>query len=259
VIVSRWLDALNGVPWNSKATFFWSHDLPQPGEFRLTAHKIVFLSEYHRKTWPVPDDAVEIIGDGVDLGLFQNGGDHDRDANRLVWVSNPDRGLPIAAHIFQQVRKRWPDLELHVFGRSAVYGWSDEVEAPFLPRLSDMENVFMHPPLARYALAAELRKAWAVFYPTHWPETYCMATLEAQASGTPVIAPPIAALPETVKGGVLTYDFLNAISQLRNKRRWERLSKLGIEWATENTWDIRARQWIELAERIINAQDNIVH
>jgi glycosyltransferase involved in cell wall biosynthesis len=80
-----------------------------------------------------------------------------------------------------------------------------------------------------------------------------MIGLEAQAAGAPVICPPLAALPETIKGGILTHDFLNAISQLRNKKRWDKLSQAGIEWAEQNTWDIRADQWVHLAEEVINA------
>jgi glycosyltransferase involved in cell wall biosynthesis len=252
VLVSRWVDALNGITWNWKAGFFWSHDMPQQ-MIELRCNKVVMLSEYQALHWATDPDNTVLIGDGVDLGLFQNGGASDRDSNKLIWGSNPDRGLAVAARIFQEVRKRWPDLELHVYGRSAVYGWTDEIEAPFLPREEDMENIIMHDPLPRYALAAELQSAWALFYPTFWPETYCMIGLEAQAAGAPVICPPLAALPETIKGGILTHDFLNAISQLRNKKRWDKLSQAGIEWAEQNTWDIRADQWVHLAEEVINA------
>jgi glycosyltransferase involved in cell wall biosynthesis len=75
-----------------------------------------------------------------------------------------------------------------------------------------------------------------------------MAALEAQSVGTPVIASPYGGLLETVKGGILSYDFLNAVSQLRNKRRWEKLSVAGIEFARENTWSRVADKWLEEAK-----------
>jgi len=251
VVVSRWVEATTPPkPWKTRVLFFWSHDMPQ-GRVHVTAHKAVFLSEYHKAAWGIPDSI--IIGDGVELDMFDNIGDVERNPMKVLWVSNPDRGLPLAANIFQKVRKRWPDLELHVFGRSSVYGWDAATESPFLPRRGDMQNVFMHEALPRYSLAAELKTAWCVFYPTWWPETYCMATLEAQAAGTPVICSPNGALPETVKGGILTYDYLNAFSQLRNVRRWHKMSEAGYEWAKLNTWDIRAAEWNKAAEDIINA------
>ena len=254
VLVSRWIDALNGVDWKTNIRFFWAHDLPQQHQ-ELKCNKVVMLSQYQASHWGTDPAYTVLIGDGVDIDLFRNGGDSNRDPNKLVWISNPDRGLAIAARIFQEARKRWPDLELHVYGRSSIYGWTDDIEAPFLPKDADMENVFLKASLPRYALAAELRTAHAVFYPTFWPETFCMATLEAQAAGTPVICPPLAALNETVKGGILTHDFLNAISQLRNKRRWEKLSKLGVEYAEQNTWDIRAKQWINLSQEVADANN----
>jgi len=249
VVISRWVEAAQN-EWNAKAIFFWSHDMPQ-GPINVRAHRIVFLTMTQLYAHHADPGACFLIGDGVEMSMFDNLGELERNPNKVIWAANPDRGLPLACRIFQQARKRWPDLELHVYGRSSVYGWTPETETPFLPRPEEMENVFMHDPLPRYALAKELKTAWAYFYPTWWPETYCMATLEAQAAGTPVICSPYAALTETVKGGILSYDFINAFSQLRNKRRWEKLSKAGVEWARENTWKHRAQEWITAAKTII--------
>jgi len=252
VLSSRWVEAL-GAPWNTKVKLFWTHDLPQVPTLNINAHKAVCLSKFHAGAWQLPSESVEIIGDGIELTHYRSILKmEERNQNKVLWISNPDRGLALAAKIFQQVRQRWPDLELHVYGRASVYGWPPEQELPFLPRRDHMQNVFLHDPLNKMGLARELGTAWAVFYPTFWPETYCIATLEAQAAGTPVIASPYGALNETVRGGILTYDFLNAFSQLRNKRRWTKLSETGREWAIANTWDVRAEQWIKLVEEVSN-------
>jgi glycosyltransferase involved in cell wall biosynthesis len=198
---------------------------------------------------------VRIIGDGVDLSLFQ-GSDAVRNENILVWTSNPDRGTALAAKIFAEyILPKWPDLELHIYGRAAVYGWPPESEGPYLPREEHMTNVFIHEPLTKAGLAKVLRESWALFYPTYWPETYCIAALEAQAAGTPVVASPYGALIETVQGGVLSYDFPNAISQLRNKNRWEKLSQAGKEFAATRDWDLVADDWITvMEEELANGQ-----
>jgi glycosyltransferase involved in cell wall biosynthesis len=229
---------------------------PGPIADGIRANKVVCLSEFHADAWRLPREVVAIIGNGVDLALYWGSETMPRDENRVLWTANPDRGLPLAAKIFvEEILPRWPDLELHVYGRSSVYGWPPENEGPFIPRIEHLRNshIVMHDPLTKAGLANELRRAWAWFYPTWWPETYCIAALEAQAAGCPVIASPYAALNETVEGGILTYDFVNAFSQLRNKNRWEKLSEAGKEHAKARDWSNRADQWIALIEETIAA------
>lgn len=246
VVSSRWREILEQVSWNTQVKTMWFHDMYYGDWRNFFVNLAVYLTEFQRASWGMTEDNSVLIGNGVDLSLFR--GKVERSENKLVWISNPDRGLALAAKIFQEIRKRWPFLELHVYGRASVYGWGPEAEGPFLPRPEHMENVFLHEPAKKSVLARALQEAWAMFYPTYWPETYCIAALEAQAAGCPVIAPPFGALTETVKGGILTYDFLNAVSQLRNKGRWEDLSAAGIEFAARNSWDHRANEWRGLIE-----------
>lgn len=249
-ISSRWKEILDYSPCPVK--IIWMHDMPGYTVPNLNAHLAVFLTEAHANAWGAPLDhpAITIIGDGVDLSLFT--GREDRDENMLVWISNPDRGLYVAAKIFvDEILPRWPDLRLYVYGRAAVYGWGDEAETYFLPPREWVEKglVVLREPLPRLALAHELKRAWAMFYPTFWPETFCMAALESQAAGTPVITSPTAALVETVKGGILTNDFVNAVSQLRNANRWQKLSAQGQEFATKHSWAQIALRWEKAIEQ----------
>ena len=77
-----------------------------------------------------------------------------------------------------------------------------------------------------------------------------MAALEAQAAGTPIVCSRYGALPETVAGGIPTFDFVNAISQLRNKNRYKKLSEIGMEYAQGKDWDDRAVEWVDLIEQV---------
>ena len=249
VVSSRWPDVLQW-PWKTDKRAIWLHDLPQPNmDIGFKAHLVVMISEFQLGAYNLEfrdgsKSRAVIIGDGVEQSLVNNIAKQERNENILLWVSNPDRGLALAAHIFNKhIHPRWPELEFHIYGRHQVYGWDKSQEEPFMPRRNEMDNIFLHDSLARPSLFKAISRAWAIFYPTFWPETFCMATLEAQALGTPVIASPFAALNETVKGGVLSYDFLNAISQLRNPQRWKKLSLAGVQFAQECTWDKRAEQW----------------
>jgi len=252
VLSSRWREIIQDVSWDTDTTAIWFHDMYH-GDWRgFIVKLVVYLTKFHRDAWAMTEENSNIIGNGVDLQLFDYS--IERNPNKLVWISNPDRGLALAAKIFQEARKKWPDLELHVFGRAAVYGWAPEVEAPFLPRPQHMENVFLHEPVKKSVLAKELLSSWAMFYPSYWPETYCIAALEAQAAGTPVICSPLGALNETVKGGILIPDYLNAISQLRNVNRWNKLSAAGKEFAMRSSWEQRANEWVHLVASSLEAK-----
>ena len=252
LVSSRWTEVLTW-DWQVGSRFFWTHDTPHTAN-KIYADKAVFLTEFHTQTWQLSDkNFVRIIGNGVDMSLFL-GPEIERDSNKLIWTSNPDRGLPIAAKIFQKIRNSWPDLELHVYGRAAVYGWEPEYEAPYLPRPKHMENVFIHEPLNKAALAVALRESWAWFYPTFWPETYCIAALEAQAAGTPCVTVPYGGLNETVRGGVLQFDFKNAISQLRNKSKWQKESHEGLAFAKTRDYSLVADEWLAMFEEVLNGK-----
>jgi len=243
-ISSRWIEVLGLIPCQHRV--LWLHDMPQQLNIsRLPCESVVCISKFQRHAWGFreADPSVHVIGDGADLTLFS--GREKRRDNRLLWISNPDRGLYIACKIFrEQLLPRWPDLEFHVYGRYSVYGWPEESERWHLPPPSWLgDNIFLHEPLPSLGLARELMRAWALFYPTFWPEVFCMAALEAQAAGTPVVTSPVAALPETIVGGILTEDFPNAISQLRNKNRWQKLSVAGQEHAALYDWARLAQRW----------------
>ena len=247
-ISSRWVEILGAIPPSQvKQRILWLHDLGVGGT--LACDKAVFLSEYHRERMlqGLKINGAYVIGNGVNLADYEGyvplG---DRVPGKMLWTSNPDRGLHVAARILQNLRKRWPELTLHVFGRAAVYGWDQGQEVPYYPAAADMEGVVFHEPVSKTRLALELKTAWALFYPTTWPETYCIATLEAQAAGTPVIAAPFGALPETVKGGILGYDFEDAVEGMMVDNTWENYSTAGIEHASTRDWDDRAREWEDM-------------
>jgi len=251
-VSSRWPEVLRNSTQNVLKVL-WLHDMPSP-QPSAPIQYVVCISEFQKAVWnfgPDSEGRVFVIGDGVDTSNFS--GYEDRSTTDLVWISNPDRGLWLASKVFvEEVIPRWPDLRLHVYGRAAVYGWGPSAERLHLPFPEWCEGddppIVLHRPLPRLALARELMRAWAVWYPTFWPETFCMAALEAQCAGTPVITTPVGALQETVKGGVVQHDVVNAISQLRNVGRWNKLSEAGKAHSKQFSWAAVAVQWEKMFE-----------
>ena len=244
-----------------KTCIFWSHDLIAPDQIPYAygidrvnvgewgADAFVALTPFHAAMsrvlqWPI---GPSIIHNGIDPELFK--GEEERDHNRLIWTSNPNRGLMNGIRLFRTLRKDLPELELHVYGRSSVYGWTsgtDPMHEHYYLPYRDEPGVFLHDPLPKHLLARELMKSHALFYPTSWPETFSLAVLEAQAAGTPVITPPYAALPYTVQSNPLDWDTTKLFYYLQDPQNWELSSLRGKEFAAKLTWATAADAWEEL-------------
>jgi glycosyltransferase involved in cell wall biosynthesis len=261
------------VTWATRAPLriLWCHDMPQgplPKPFDLYVFVSNFQANLTTRLGFADSKRVRIAQNGVDLRFFRaasprsSGFAVDHVAT-LAWLSNPERGLWHAARILELVRQAYPNAELHVFGRNSIYGWNAESEHVYYPEdatpqdliaLGDASPIKVHEAQPRPALAECLRSMDLVVYPTWWPETFCMAALEAQAAGVPVVATQLAALPETVKGGLLVpgcpgvddYDRRFAqmvVHLLRDDKTYQRLSRAARAYAETMDWSQHALQW----------------
>jgi len=261
VVVSRWEDIIPHVQANPavRRLIFWSHDFLPSSRVEAVFDRVeayVTVSMFHAGvTFGVeyeqafPRCTPAIMENGVDTSLFTGG--EERDPNRLIWASNPNRGLFVATRYFREMRKRFPKLEFHIFGRSSVYGWnmaSDPMhELAYLPPI-DEPGIYLHDPLPKPALARELMKSFAMFYPSTYAETFSIACLESQAAGTPVITTPFGALVDTVQGGIQTWGpqsngFQDCIETLRDPEQYELASLRGKDFAAKHDWAIIAGGW----------------
>ena len=113
--------------------------------------------------------------------------------------------------------------------------------------------------------AEELLKSRLFVYPSHaaskfefFAETFCIAALEAQTAGTPVVASARGALNETVvnggtgvliNGDPFSAEFQSefarvAVNLLKDPVRWDQMSSAGQKWARDNfRWGDIAREW----------------
>jgi glycosyltransferase involved in cell wall biosynthesis len=255
VVVSRWREALFAIEPDLdriKRVIFWQHDIAYLAAMRdiyTQANALVQLTPWHaavcQYSWPERKGLHEaVIPNGVDLSLFE--GKEERVPGRLIWTANPNRGLPSAVRLFRKIRAKHPEMELHIYGRAAVYGWDPVSEIMYLPQ-ADEPGVFVHDALPKKELARELMKAWAWFYPCHWMETFSIAALEAQAAGTPVISTPYGALVNTVSGGVLDWNVEQTVDDLMaDPEYWELLSLRGKDFAANLDWDRVSDVWNSL-------------
>jgi glycosyltransferase involved in cell wall biosynthesis len=120
----------------------------------------------------------------------------------LAYTSTPYRGLNLLLAAFPLLRTRWPEAQLRIYSSMGVYQ-QPEANDPFRQYYREsraMAGVTYVGSLSQPALAAELRSASFLAYPNTFPETYCIAAVEALAAGLQVVSSELGALPETTEG-----------------------------------------------------------
>ncbi len=145
-----------------------------------------------------------VTGNGVDLEDFDCPPLSER-KRQIVYTSTPFRGLSYLLNYFPEIRRRVPDATCVVLSGMQVYGQSSEDDRRQFQEVYDLARqpgVTLHGPLPRGPMAAILAESRVLAYPNTFAETYCIAALEAQASGLPVVTTSWAGLKERVQDGV---------------------------------------------------------
>ena len=127
----------------------------------------------------------------------------DRDPDLLVYLSAPIRGLRTFESLWPQLLKRRPTLKLAVYGDHTLVQFHGEDQpkiAAMLRRIGALPNVELRPSVGKVPLAAALRHAAMLCYPATYPETACLAAVEAMAAGCLCSVTGIGGLPETTAG-----------------------------------------------------------
>ena len=180
----------------------------------------------------------------------------------LVYTSAPYRGLDVLLAAFPAIRAVIPGTRLRVFsGLSTTRGGPDDNRYTDLHRQClTTDGVDYIGPVSQPELARSLRDAAALAYPSTYPETSCIAAMEAMASGAIVLTTRLGALPETLAGfggmiepggdsAILAANFANITIKTLN---WMRTNpdqaaaarRAQIAYVHKNyTWPSRALEW----------------
>jgi tetratricopeptide (TPR) repeat protein len=122
----------------------------------------------------------------------------------LAYTSTPFRGLELLLDAFPRIRQAVPGTIRKIFSSMQVYQIPQaEEEARYgtlYRRCRETEGVEYIGSLPQPELAGQLRAASVLAYPNTFAETYCIAVLEAMASGCRIITSDLGALPETSAG-----------------------------------------------------------
>lgn len=186
-------------------TYLWCHDLMTPGcEYVHNFDYIFALSPFHRNYMNalqgIPEEKILLTRNGIKPERFKNKR-HEKNPNKIVFPSSPDRGLAEAIYIVEKARKTLPDLELH-----AYYGFENLRSCGLAPLADKLEDLIKDRPWVKYhggvdqgTLAKEMGEAVVWLYPAVFIESFCITALESVCSGVYPLVRDIGALPDTLR------------------------------------------------------------
>lgn len=116
-----------------------------------------------------------------------------------VYVGSTPRGVLHLPAIWPQLQAAFPDLRLRIFCSPAI-GQDTALNAALAAQLRAMPGVEHLGMVGQPELLQNLRSASFFLAPNPYPETSCIALMEALAAGLCSIVTARAALPETAQG-----------------------------------------------------------
>jgi glycosyltransferase involved in cell wall biosynthesis len=247
----------------------------------------VLVSDWHRASMVgelgLAPEATHVVRNAIGPrfeGLFGSAQElleAKRGPARVVYTSTPFRGLDVLLHAFGEVRRRHPAAVLDVYSSMAVYqvAAADDPCAGLYADCAGTSGARYHGSLPQPELVGALTGASFLGYPNTFPETSCIAVMEALAAGLGVVTTGLGALPETCLGHAelvppprltpepepadmldFSHAFAERLGQELGRREsdaegWARARLAQVRAVNAScTWSRRAEEWEHLvAER----------
>lgn len=143
-----------------------------------------------------------VTADGLDLRHYDTS--RAKTPGKFLHAANPKRGLAVLLDMWPAIHARHPHAELHVASSHLLRGFTHEhdqaLAGALYSRAEGMSSLGVRylgripkPQLREHQLTAEI-----YLYPTTYPETCCIAALEAAAAGAVIVTSPAGALADRV-------------------------------------------------------------
>jgi tetratricopeptide (TPR) repeat protein/glycosyltransferase involved in cell wall biosynthesis len=277
------------LPAPTQLILWTQHALDQPAVVplhdeaeRKAYHAFAFVSDWQRRQYvhqfDLDPDRTAVLRNGISpafQGLFAEGEPilaAKAQPPVLAYTSTPYRGLDLLLDAFPRIRQAVPGVTLKVFSSMCVYQVSEREDRDRFGwlygrcrQLEGVEHVGSRP---QPELAAALRQTAVLAYPNNYPETSCIAVLEALAAGCLVVTSRRAALPETAAGfarlvppdddrpayvAQFVVETVQALTDLAGSDPASLEEKLGRQVAhvqQHHSWEVLAGQWVQWLNRL---------
>lgn len=247
-------------------TYLWGHDLTTPTVERINNFdKMLCLTPFHRDytiaRQGVDTNKIVVTRNGITPEKFPTE-KKEKDPNKFVYTSSPDRGLDGAILIMDEVRKEFPEARLELYygienlRKYGHFALADKIDN----LLASRPWVIQHGFTEQTQMYREIADAAIWLHPATFIETYCITALEMQALGIFPITRRLGALKDTLaeaeaNRAAILFDhgantpeeikaYANACCRVILNKQWENV-KLDLQ---ANSWDAVAEKWVQTLE-----------
>ena len=258
IIVSRYIGFYEMYPtFSAYQTYIWAHDtiLNNTGS-NLSAGDIlskwsnqitgcVCQTEWHKQLYndqySTLKDKIHIINNGITIDKFMY--PIKKIQNRFIYSSCSERGLQKLLVLWSQIIEHLPDAELYI----ATYNEfpRDDIERN-MKKIIDQHSSIIHlGKLEQSKLYELMAGAEYWLYPSYWPETSCITSMEMLMSEVICLYYPVYGLINTLgEYGIKISEGneIDALLELTMKRKSE-LRKKGKLYASSCSWENREKEW----------------
>ena len=261
-----------------KQAILWLHDLPTDPESqhlrdiesRRRFKKIVAVSNWQMQMYnlflEIPYGECIVLKNAIYPIEIEK--KEIQDTIRLIYHTTPHRGLAILLPVFEELSKIVDGLHLDVYSSFSIYGWPqrDEPYKELFERCQNHPNITYHGAVSNEEIRNALKRSHIFAYPSIWPETSCIAAIEAMSAKNLIICPNLAALPETTAGFASMYQWNENVDLHYQKFKAELLEVImkikisGLDQSFLNlqksyvdqmyNWNIRSQEWIALLKTL---------
>lgn len=223
--------------------------------------KMVCVSETHTRhsltrmaKWPAYSSAKRLTTVPNPVLVHRKSSDRlasSYDHNKVMFCSSPHKGLQHALSLFAKVYEAIPSIRLYVCNP----GYLEDalVKQPGVNVLGALDRPTLHKHIA---------ESLCVFYPqTEFAETFGLVAAEANALGTPVLAPAnVGALRETLTNQDQLLDNISAENVVNTITRWRTFGRPGVTGNPNFNPNRIADRWRKLFEQsTVNPRPADVH
>ena len=253
-----------------KINVLWVHHFVNQKEIQNLGSKdyvdkldwIVFNSNWNFEKYvyqfKIPESKSIVIRNAIEKIDFEK---KPKDKISLIYHTTPWRGLVHLLKVFKNLNLE--NVELNVCSSTIIYGkkFDDQLGKKYeniFSECKNTKNVNYFGYIENKKVIDLLKKTHIFAHPSIWPETSCIAAIEAMAAGCEVVSTNLGALYETCSPFGTFVGFDRNWDNLEKRYSKVLLKSIKNYWSSENqnklkmqseainatySWDVRSIEW----------------